>query len=643
MTKAKAKAGRMGRLLAVAALVLVGSLVLVGCGDKGGDDEGGGDVSVTYTGTAGGQVVKVTITSATAASALYTAKNGDAYVITIGGNTESEGTVTVTGAELDFTSSTTPPKTFRLTVSGSGVTGTIVKEEGTEVTVELSAMEGDDDGGEGEEQLPALVPNAIYFKVVDVPAVTGMAELPGYIFYIHTDGATITIANKFNKAAYTSADTGFAALNTLLGLLSVSDAFSTGPGSAIETVTFNMEPTVAKLNSALGNSLVTEGVGLGLLYSMPLGGVTVPAGKKLIILAKTATLGTTDTLTIGTGAEVTAWTIAVKPGAAVAGAGTLTVEPLTAAEFSSFAPLLTGKTSTVNANVVVTLHPAMGSHALISAPITITAGGTGKITIKDTKNPVYIKSVNTAGILIDRNNVELNGLKFNIADLAGLRTDGVAHYALQVGVGRTGVIIDGIDLTITDGITTTDPVTGIGTSTNAGTATATVIKNTTVRNSASTTDTSGGGATGIWVQDFSKVTLDTVIVNTNGSSIAGTNDTAISGNLGSSGAVNLSALTLITGTGRPWIDIGNAPDATYLGSAASGSGSYGTGIANLTTGNRFVTAGVTLVNALRTATANPSTSTIYRLWNGAIGGAGVTKTKVKRAMATTWDIIEYKE
>jgi hypothetical protein len=149
-------------------------------------------------------------------------------------------------------------------------------------------------------------------------------------------------------------------------------------------------------------------------------------------------------------------------------------------DFDTLANALTTYNAlTTSEDVVITLDstaPPLAAALTISG----TATATGKITIKDAN---ATKIVNTAGIAIARNNVELNGLKFALTDVSKaheLPTD--TWTVVHIADPMANVTVTGLNIAFSENLTSThtstEAVVGIGAWSTSIPATLSITNNT---------------------------------------------------------------------------------------------------------------------------------------------------------------------
>ncbi|GHV60538.1 hypothetical protein AGMMS49587_02150 [Spirochaetia bacterium] len=298
---------------------------------------------------------------------------------------------------------------------------------------------------------PLELTDGLYTKVSTLP--TGDAGVPTAPFDIFANSTTITIKGANSKIKTWTKDVNVGADEAidLLGNLAVNDTILITSGD-LDTITLKTVPAssaAAKINGLLAEADVT------LDYATPaLGDVIVPDETTLTITNGTAAVATGKTLTLngtiafdGTGALTAAdpdSVIANNPASLTSGllgqAGAkIKYSPTSPANFDSAISALNA--AAVNAAVVIDLTDST-SAVITTLTFIYDNGGTGKITIKDTKASAS-KTPNTAGIYISRPNVELNGLKFAITSLSGLYDDSGTPGKCYV------IITENVDTTIT--------------------------------------------------------------------------------------------------------------------------------------------------------------------------------------------------
>jgi len=204
----------------VIALVAIIGFSMAACG---GDDDGGGPQTATYTGKSGNNTYTLKITENTAR---YAAQIGDAYELTLGSK-KSTGTVnSVSGGTLNLQPSNALLAIFIAIISGNNLTalnGTITWTDNTTSTAPGELTTGGNQGGGGN--------NA---------NVVGTWEGDGYIFKFSADNTFI-----YDKGA------GFDEKNS--GTYTVSG----------NTITMKQGSTTYRTGTIDGNTMITIAPGYG--------------------------------------------------------------------------------------------------------------------------------------------------------------------------------------------------------------------------------------------------------------------------------------------------------------------------------------------------------------------------------------------
>ncbi|GHV61908.1 hypothetical protein AGMMS49587_07290 [Spirochaetia bacterium] len=302
-----------------------------------------------------------------------------------------------------------------------------------------STIDGEIKIGTNTSSIPT--PNGTY-------TVDARGDTPTDDFHISLSADNNTIEVQFSGAvqSYTSTAPNFTDVRNLLLNLKANDTFDMN-ANHLTTVTLKTVP--ASPAATITGLLDAADIGVTLDYATPaLGGVTVEAGKTLTIDAARVP-GLTGTLTIEAGATVTAGSLS-GGGGEIDGPGTLTVNVGTASAFNSTLLALSSGTI-VNGPVVIDLKGNVPIITETHAYLSPGGGGTGTITIQDTKDT---KSVNSAGLFVEHDNVVLQGLKFVITDYTKLPfADFDTERYMIVYSGGSKTKVSGLDISFTQNLT----------------------------------------------------------------------------------------------------------------------------------------------------------------------------------------------
>jgi hypothetical protein len=172
------------RLFGLIALIAVIGFSMAACG---GDDDGGGSNTATYTGKSGGTTYTLKITENTTR---YTAQSGDAYVLTAGSNTSKGMVDSFENGVFTLIPSNAPTSSFTVTVSGSSITSMNNTITWTDNTTASAPGEFTGGGGGGGGMAWTAVANSPF----------GTSD----IFAVAYGGDKFVAVGKDGKTAYSS-------------------------------------------------------------------------------------------------------------------------------------------------------------------------------------------------------------------------------------------------------------------------------------------------------------------------------------------------------------------------------------------------------------------------------------------------------